>query len=49
LKTDIMLHKINKLAFSALVAGIAEPLLSITYTAIIGNIENNAIESLAAV
>ena len=49
MKTDISLKKINKLAFPALVAGIAEPLLSITDTAIIGNIENNAIESLAAV
>jgi putative MATE family efflux protein len=49
LKTDISRKKINKLAFPALVAGIAEPLLSITDTAIVGNIENNAIESLAAV
>ena len=49
LKTDISRKKINKLAIPALVAGIAEPLLSITDTAIIGNIENNATESLAAV
>ena len=49
MKTDISRNKINKLAFPALIAGIAEPLLSITDTAIIGNIENNAIESLAAV
>ena len=49
MKTDISRKKINKLAFPALVAGIAEPLLSITDTAIVGNIENNAIESLAAV
>ena len=49
LKTDISRKKINKLAFPALVAGISEPLLSITDTAIIGNIENNAVESLAAV
>jgi len=49
LKTDISHKKINRLAFPALVAGIAEPLLSITDTAIIGNIEYNAIESLAAV
>ena len=49
MKTDISRKKINKLAFPALIAGIAEPLLSITDTAIIGNIENNAIESLAAV
>ena len=49
MKTDISFKKINRLAFPALIAGIAEPLLSITDTAIIGNIENNAIESLAAV
>jgi MATE family multidrug resistance protein len=49
LKTDISFKRINKLAFPALIAGIAEPLLSITDTAIIGHIENNAIESLAAV
>lgn len=49
MKTDISFKKINKLAFPALIAGIAEPLLSITDTAIIGNIDNNAIESLAAV
>ena len=49
LQTDISHKKINRLAFPALIAGIAEPLLSITDTAIIGNVENNAIESLAAV
>ena len=49
MKTDISFKKINHLAFPALVAGIAEPLLSITDTAIIGNIDSNATESLAAV
>jgi multidrug resistance protein, MATE family len=49
LKTDISLKNINKLAIPALIAGIAEPLLSITDTAIIGNIDTNATESLAAV
>ncbi len=49
MKTDISLKRINKLAIPALIAGIAEPLLSITDTAIIGNIELNATESLAAV
>jgi len=49
LKTEISFKKINRLAFPALVAGIAEPLLSITDTAIIGHIESNAVESLAAV
>jgi len=49
LSTDISLKSINKLAIPALIAGIAEPLLSITDTAIIGNIDENATESLAAV
>ena len=47
--TNISFKKINKLAIPALIAGIAEPLLSITDTAIIGNINENATESLAAV
>jgi putative MATE family efflux protein len=37
------------LAIPALIAGIAEPILSITDTAIIGNIDINATEGLAAV
>tara|TARA_R110002126_G_scaffold291781_1_gene457996 strand:+ start:67090 stop:68424 length:1335 start_codon:yes stop_codon:yes gene_type:complete len=49
LKTDISFKYINKLAIPALIAGIAEPLLSITDTAIIGNIDINATENLAAV
>jgi len=49
LNTDISFKRINKLAIPALIAGIAEPLLSITDTAIIGNITENATESLAAV
>lgn len=49
MKADISFKHINKLAIPALIAGIAEPLLSITDTAIIGNIDENATESLAAV
>ena len=49
MKTNISFKYINKLAIPALIAGIAEPLLSITDTAIIGNIDENATESLAAV
>ena len=41
--------RINQLALPAIVAGIAEPLLSITDTAIVGNIPENGLESLAAV
>ena len=40
---------INRLAVPAIVAGIAEPVLSITDTAIVGNIPENGLESLAAV
>jgi Na+-driven multidrug efflux pump len=47
--TNISLKHINKLAVPALIAGISEPILSITDTAIIGNIDVNATESLAAV
>ena len=47
--TNSSFKTINKLAIPALIAGIAEPLLSITDTAIIGNIEQGATESLAAV
>ena len=49
LNTNISFKNINKLAIPALIAGIAEPVLSITDTAIIGNIDTNATESLAAV
>ena len=49
MSTYINSKSINKLAIPALIAGIAEPLLSITDTAIIGNIDENATESLAAV
>ena len=40
---------INKLAVPATIAGIAEPLLSLTDTAIVGNIPEDGLESLAAV
>ena len=46
---NIGFKQINNLAIPALIAGIAEPILSITDTAIVGNIEVNATESLAAV
>lgn len=46
---SVTLKQINKLAIPALIAGVSEPILSITDTAIIGNINNYATESLAAV
>jgi len=49
LKTAITFKNINKLAIPATIAGIAEPLLSITDTAIVGNIPVDGLESLAAV
>jgi len=48
-KSKVTFKQINKLALPALIAGIAEPLLSITDTAIVGNVEHNPIEALAAV
>ena len=44
----ISFKSINKLAIPATIAGIAEPLLSITDTAIVGNIPVDGVESLAA-
>ena len=48
MKTAVTLKTINKLAIPATISGIAEPLLSITDTAIVGNIPVNSLESLAA-
>ena len=45
----ISFKNINRLAVPAIIAGIAEPLLSITDTAIVGNIPEYGTESLAAV
>lgn len=45
----INLKHINKLAIPALISGVSEPILSLTDAAIIGNIDVNATESLAAV
>jgi Na+-driven multidrug efflux pump len=47
--TNISLKYINKLAIPALISGVSEPILSLTDAAIIGNIDINATESLAAV
>jgi len=49
MQSKISFKEINKLAVPAIIAGIAEPLLSITDTAIVGNIEFNSVEALAAV
>lgn len=49
MSNNISLKYINKLAIPALISGISEPILSITDTAIVGNIDINPVESLAAV
>ena len=49
MKYNISFKYINKLAFPALIAGVAEPLLSTTDLAIVGNIDANATESIAAI
>lgn len=48
-ESKITFKEINRLAIPAIIAGIAEPLLSLTDTAIVGNIDLNPTESLAAV
>jgi putative MATE family efflux protein len=48
-KSNITFKGINKLAIPAIISGIAEPLLSITDTAIVGNIQEHPTEALAAV
>ncbi len=49
METHISLKYINKLAIPAIIAGISEPILSLTDAAIVGHIPINATESLAAV
>ncbi len=49
MSTSISFKHINKLAIPALISGVSEPILSLTDAAIVGNIDINATESLAAV
>lgn len=48
MSTAVSFRNINRLAIPAIIAGIAEPLISLTDIAIIGNVEENPIEALAA-
>ena len=48
-RSNITFKGINKLAIPAIISGIAEPILSITDTAIVGNLTQNPTEALAAV
>jgi putative MATE family efflux protein len=45
----VSFREINTIALPAIVAGIAEPLISLSDIAIIGNVAENAVEALAAV
>lgn len=49
MQQDISFKYINKLAIPALITGVAEPLLSTTDLAIVGNLKENATESIAAI
>lgn len=49
MSVDISIKTINRLAIPALIAGVSEPILSLTDAAIVGNVDINATESLAAV
>ncbi len=49
MKTNISLKHINTLAIPAIIAGISEPILSLTDAAIVGHMPKHATESLAAV
>lgn len=49
MSTSISLKQINKLAIPALIAGISEPILSLTDAAVVGNVQVNPTESLAAI
>ena len=44
----VSFREINTIAIPAIIAGIAEPLISLTDIAIIGNVERDPVESLAA-
>src|SRR5690606_11233561 len=47
-KTKISFKEINQIAIPAIIAGIAEPLISLTDIAVIGNVKENPIEAMAA-
>ena len=49
MKSKFSFSYINKLAVPAIIAGVIEPILSLTDTAIVGNVSYNATEALAAV
>lgn len=48
MSAKVSFKEINKLAIPAIIAGIAEPVISLTDIAVIGNVDVNAVEALAA-
>ena len=48
MESAVSFKNINRLAIPAIIAGIAEPLISLTDIAVIGNVDENPIEALAA-
>ncbi len=48
LENSVSFKNINKIAIPAIIAGIAEPLISLTDIAVIGNVGEHSIEALAA-
>ncbi|MBT8294798.1 MAG: MATE family efflux transporter [Gramella sp.] len=48
MNNSVSFRNINKIAIPAIIAGIAEPLISLTDIAVIGNVDDNSIEALAA-
>ena len=46
--SKVTFKEINRLAIPAIIAGIAEPLISLTDIAIIGNVKEHSVEALAA-
>ena len=48
MESSVSFRNINRLAIPAIIAGIAEPLISLTDIAVIGNVNENPIEALAA-
>jgi len=47
-ENSVSFESINRIAIPAIIAGIAEPLISLTDIAVIGNVDKNSIEALAA-
>ncbi|WP_373058083.1 MATE family efflux transporter [Zunongwangia sp. H14] len=48
METSVSFKNINRIAIPAIIAGIAEPLISLTDIAVIGNVGENSVEALAA-